>query len=232
MKRILFLTFFSIQIFVGLSQDQKSIESLQKNMFLKEKLFGFSFNNSWTGFYDLKDSTFLKPGLGLHAEFNYFFNKNIGVGIQAGIQMRGTGIITPDYDKSVGNPDSTGRLRHNIRTLELPITFYYRTNKEIFNNGKMIFGIGIVPMFHQQVTRKWYSVDDGFHIPVSYKENFDVIDVPIRLSAGLDVNVAGGNLLRSSVIMDVGLKNNYKNPLDGLRTSKHFLLGIQLSFLF
>jgi len=232
MIRIFFLFCFTLHILVGVSQDNNSNVSSKKSMFLKEKLYGFSFNNSWTSFHDLKDSTFLKPGLGLHADFNYFFNENWGLGIQAGIQMRGTGIITPDYDKSIGNPDSTGRLRHTVRAFELPVVFYYRSSSEIVKNGRMIFGLGIVPMYHQSVNRKWFSVDDGFHIPVSYKENFDAIDVPIRFSSGLDVDVAGGNLFRCSIIMDVGLKNNFKNPLDRSKTSKHFLLGIQLSFLF
>lgn len=237
MKRIFFLFLLSFQIFVGFSQDIKTKDTLlndglHKNMFLKQKLYGFSFNNSWTKFYDFKDSAFLKPGLGLHAEFNYFFNENMGISIQAGVQMRGTGIYTPDVDKSVGNPDSTGRLRHSLRTLEIPIVFYYRSSKEIIKNGRMIFGVGLVPLYHQKVVRKWFSVDDGFHIETSYKERFDAFDVPIRFSSGLDVNVAGGNLFRSSIIMDVGLKNNFKNPLDGKQSSKHFLLGLQLTFLF
>lgn len=232
MIRIILFLFFMLLLSVGFSQDDNSNINAKKSMFAKEKLLGFSFNNSWTGFHDLKDSTFLKPGLGLHADFNYFFNENWGLAIQAGIQMRGTGIITPDYDKSIGNPDSTGRLRHTIRAFELPVVIYYRSSSEIVKNGRMIYGLGIVPMYHQTVNRKWFSVDDGFHIPVSYKEHFDAIDVPIRLSAGLDVDVAGGNLFRCSAIMDVGLKNNFKNPSDGSKTSKHFLLGIQLSFLF
>lgn len=237
MKRILLLFLFFGQIFVGFSQELQPKDSLLnngllKNMFSKEKLYGFSFSNSWTKFYDFKDSSFLKPGLGLHAEFNYFFNENMGISIQAGVQMRGTGIITPDSDKSIGNPDSTGRLRHSLRSLEIPIVFHYRSTKEIIKNGRMIFGVGLVPIYHQRVLRKWFSVDDGFHTPTSYKENFDIIDVPIRFTSGLDVDVAGGNLFRTSLIMDVGLKNNFKDPLDGRKSSKHFLLGIQLTFLF
>ena len=236
MKGILFLFLFFVQIFSGFSQDLTPKDGIpndgfQKNMFSKEKLFGFSFNNSWTTFYNFKDPSFLKPGLGLYAEFNYFFNENMGISVQAGVQMRGTGIYTPDVGKSVGNPDSTGRLRHSLRTFEIPIVFYYRSSKEIIKNGRMIFGVGLVPLYHQKVVRKWFSVDDGFHIETSYKESFDKIDVPIRLSCGLDVNVAGGNLFRTSIIMDVGLKNNFKDPVDGTKSSKHFLLGIQLTFL-
>jgi len=46
------------------------------------------------------------------------------------------------------------------------------------------------------------------------------------------VNVAGGNLFRAALILDYGLKNNYKNPITGERSSKHFLLGVQMTFLF
>jgi hypothetical protein len=232
MKKHTLLVAILFQVLICFSQENKSRTNLEKNMFLKEELLGFSFNNSWVGFYDLKDSTFLKPGLGLHADYNYFFNENWGMAIQAGIQMRGTGIITPDYDNSVGNPDSTGRLRHNIKSWEVPVVFYYRANKEIIKNSRMIFGLGIIPMYHRKVLRKWYSVDDGFHTPISYKENFHAIDFPIRLSAGLDVNAPGGNLFRGSLIMDLGIKNNFKNPITGSRSSRHFLLGIQLTFLF
>jgi hypothetical protein len=231
MNRILFFCLFSLQTFIGFSQVQKANAHEEQNMFFKKNLYGFSFNNSWTGFYDIKDTTFIKPGLGLQAEYNYFFTNNYGVSVQAGIQMRGTGIITPDYDKTVGNPDSTGRMRHNIRTFEMPVVFYYRPNREIIKNGRMIFGLGFIPMYHAKVMRKWYSVDDGFHIETSYKQDFATFDIPIRLSSGLDINVAGNNLFRSVIIMDIGLKNNYKDPLDGKKSQKHFLLGIQLTFL-
>jgi hypothetical protein len=231
MKQLIF-TLFIIVCQFSLGQVTQSKIELNKNMFLKQKLYGFSFNNSWVGFHDWKDSTFLKPALGLHADYNYFFTEKMGISIQAGLQMRGVGIITPDYDNSVGNQDSTGRQRHNVRSLEVPIQFYYRPTKEIVKNSRLVLGIGLVPMYHQKVVRKWYSVDDGFHTPISYKSNYHMIDVPLRLSSGLDVNVAGGNLFRGALIMDIGLKNNYKNPITGVKSSKHFLLGVQMSFLF
>jgi hypothetical protein len=231
MKQLIFISFIIVCQFTFGQVNQTKIE-LNKNMFLKQKLFGFSFNNSWVGFHDWKDSTFLKPVLGLHADYNYFFTEKMGISIQAGLQMRGVGIITPDFDNSVGNQDSTGRQRHNVRSLEVPIQFYYRPTKEIVKNSRLVLGIGLVPMYHQKVVRKWYSVDDGFHTPLSYKSNYHMIDVPLRLSSGLDINAAGGNLFRGALIMDIGLKNNYKDPITGVKSSKHFLLGIQLSFLF
>jgi hypothetical protein len=232
MIRIIFLFCFSFHIIVGVSQENNASVNLNKSMFLKQKLYGFSFNNSWTSFYNLKDDKFIKPGLGLHANYNYFFDENWGLAVQAGIQMRGTGIVTPDYENSIGDPDSTGRFRQSVRTFEIPIVYHYRSSKEVIKNGRMIFGLGIVPMLHQRVLRKWFSVDDGFHTPVSFKDNFDAIDVPIRFSSGLDVDAAGGNLFRCDVIMDVGLKNNFRNPLDRSKSSKHFLLGVQITFLF
>jgi hypothetical protein len=231
MKQLIFISFIIVCQYTFGQVTQSKIE-LNNNMFLKQKLYGFSFNNSWVGFHDWKDSTFLKPVLGLHADYNYFFNEKMGISIQAGLQMRGVGIITPDYDNSVGNQDSTGRQRHNVRSLEVPIQFYYRPTKEIVKNSRLVLGIGLVPMYHQKVVRKWYSVDDGFHTPISYKSNYHMIDFPLRLSSGLDVNVAGGNLFRGALIMDIGLKNNYKNPVTGVKSSKHFLLGVQMSFLF
>ncbi len=231
MKQLFFITFIITYKFT-LGQVTHSKIELNKNMFLQQNLFGFSFNNSWVGFHDWKDSTFLKPVLGLHADYNYFFSEKFGLSIQAGVQMRGVGIITPDYDNSIGNQDSTGRQRHNVRSLEVPIQFYYRPSKEILKNSRLIFGVGVVPMYHQKVVRKWYSVDDGFHSTISYKNNYQTFDVPLRLSSGLDVNVAGGNLFRAVLILDYGLYNNFKNPISGERSSKHFLLGVQMTFLF
>jgi len=66
----------------------------------------------------------------------------------------------------------------------------------------------------------------------AYKSNYQTFDVPLRLSSGLDVNVAGGNLFRAALILDYGLFNNYKNPISEERSSKHFLLGVQMTFLF
>ncbi len=231
MKQLFFITFLIACKFTFGQLTPTKIE-LNKNMFLQQKLYGFSFNNSWVGFHDWKDSAFLKPVLGLHADYNYFFTEKLGLSIQAGLQMRGVGIITPDFDNSVGNQDSTGRQRHNVRSLEVPIQFYYRPTKEIIKNARLVFGFGLVPMYHQKVVRKWYSVDDGFHAPISYKSNYHMFDVPLRLSSGLDVNVAGGNLFRAALILDYGFINNYKNPLTADKSSKHFLLGVQMTFLF
>jgi hypothetical protein len=206
---------------------------ITKNTFEKKHLIGFSVNNSWANFRDLKDSTFFRPSLGIHASYDFFFTENLGLNFNFGVQQRGMGIYTRDFDNSIGNPDSTGRLRYRVTTLEAPITFMFRPKKEIFKNTRISAAIGVNLLHHYKAIRVWKSIDDGFHTPIDIKGNFSKFSVPLRASLGLDFNAPGGNLFRSSLIVDYGLKNTYKSlGSTSYQSHKHILVGLQLTFMF
>ncbi len=198
-----------------------------KSMFDKTAVLGFSFNNSWVTYRDALDSSFLKPALGIHFSNQVNLSKNFALFSSLGLQMRGTGVYTTDSDNSVGNPDSTGRLRYNIRAIELPVMLQYRMNREIFLYSRLTISLGIVPMYHYTIFRKWYSVDDGFHDKSSLRESYRQFDLPIRASLGFDVDAPGGNLFKINAIVDYGII-----PIRNDAKIKQFLAGINMSFLF
>lgn len=200
-------------------------------LFEKKLVYGFAVNNSWSNYRDLKDSSFYRPSLGIHLKTDFFFTESIGITLGFGVQQRGMGIYTPDLDKSIGNPDSTGRLRYKCTTLDLPIQLVYRHKEEVFKNGRLIAGFGITPSYMYKAQRIWKSVDDGFHEPRVITGNYSKIDVPLRASLGLDINT-GSTLFRVQLVGELGFKKIYTNSITGAKSSQNTLIGIDLSFLF
>lgn len=228
--------FFSLTLFVALfaySQQPEKTNYFDKyQKFNKNFLIGFSVNNSWANFRDLRDSSFYRPSLGIHLSSEFYIYKGLGISADFGLQQRGMGIYTPDLDQSIGDPDSTGRLRYKVSTIEMPLLIVYRHNKDVFRNTRLSLGFGIVPMYIFKAERIWKSIDDGFHRPVSLKEKYNTFDFPLRFSLGCDFDVAGGNIFKTNFIFDYGLKGIYLNPSNNVRSNKNILLGIKLTFLF
>lgn len=204
----------------------------QSNVFQRKFLMGFSVNNSWANYRDLTDSSFYRPSLGIHLRAEYNITEYLGICLAGGIQQRGMGVYTEDLDNSIGNPDSTGRLRYRSTTIDFPLELSFRPTKELFNNTRLHIGIGVTPSIMFKAQRIWKSIDDGFHEPRVITSNFSKIDFPLRASLGLDVNVAGGVLFRAQGVFEYGLNPIYTHPITGAKSNKNILIGIDLSFLF
>jgi len=232
MKQLLFSLTFFVSLLAHSQQVEKTSYFDKHQKFNNKFLYGFSVNNSWSNFRDLKDSSFYRPSLGIHISTEYYFYKGLGISADFGLQQRGMGIFTPDLDQSIGNPDSTGRLRYKVSTIEMPLLLIYRHNQEVYNKIRLSAGIGIVPMYIFKAERIWKSIDDGFHEPRSLKENYNTFDFPLRFSLGCDIDAPGGNILKTNFIFDYGFKGIYLNPANNVRSNKNILLGIKLTFLF
>jgi hypothetical protein len=207
-------------------------ENATKGMFAKKASFGFAVNNSWAKYRDAKDSAFYRPSLGIHAKADYFFREDIGITFGFGVQQRGMGIYTKDINRSNGDPDSTGRIRYKCTTVDFPIQFLYKPKKEIFSNGKMVFGLGIIPSYMFSAKRIFKSVDDGFHEPNVITKDFKKLDVPFRASVGLDIQTAGNTLFRVQLVGELGFAKIYSNPITKAKSYQNTLFGIDLTFMF
>jgi hypothetical protein len=216
----------------AVAQKDSSNQFLINSVFEKKWFWGFGVNNSWANYRDLKDSSFYRPSLGIHLKTEYFLTKSIGLTIGVGVQQRGMGIFTPDLDQSIGNPDSTGRLRYKSTTIDVPIQFLFRPEREVFKNGRIVAGLGITASYMYKALRIWKSVDDGFHEDTDITESFKTLDFPFRATIGTDVSVPGGSLFRAQLVGELGINKIYKVAGSNDRVGQNTLFGIDLSFLF
>ena len=230
-------TLLIVFVLIGLnsfSQFQKPTEVSTRTPYFERKVVvGFAVNNSWSCYSDLlKDSAFFRPSLGFHIKTNYFFKPYIGISLGAGLQQRGMGIYTPDLDNSIGNPDSTGRLRYRTTTIDLPVQLILRSPKDIFPGTRLSMGLGVNFSYIYKAQRIWKSVDDGFHQPSNITANYDKLDIPIRINVGFDIDAGPGCLFRLHLVGEMGNKFIYTNPTTQIKSNKNILFGIDLSFLF
>lgn len=235
MQKIIYSLLIVI-VSISTSKSFAQIDSVKRyvvsSAFNKTLLIGFGVNNSWSNYRDLQDSSFYRPSLGMHSKADYFFHKSFGLTFGVGIQQRGMGIYTPDYDQSIGNPDSTGRLRYKCTTVDFPVQLLFRPQREIFKNGRFIGGIGITASYMYKAQRIWKSVDDGFHEPVELTASFKKLDLPVRATLGTDIAVPGGSLFRAQLVGELGFEKLYQESTTGNAVGQNTLFGIDLTFLF
>jgi len=202
-------------------------------IFERHFLWGVAFNSSWSSYKDLvKDSAFYRPSLGGGLRAEYYLKPYLGIMVGAGIQQRGTGIYTADLDKSIGNPDSTGRMRYRMTTFDFPIQLLYRYPKNILPNTRLSISLGANFNVIHNYLRVWKSVDDGFHQITDFSKNNVKYDLPIRANIGLDAEVGYGSLFKLQLFVEVSNKKLYSNPNTGIKSNQQILLGIDFSVLF
>lgn len=206
---------------------------VKTRIFERKFLWGVAFNSSWSSFHDiLRDSAFYRPSLGGGLRAEYYLKPYFGIMFGSGIQQRGTGIYTPDIDKSIGNPDSTGRMRYRMTTFDFPLQLIYRYPKNILPNTRLSIGIGANFNIIHNYLRVWKSVDDGFHQVTDFSKNNLKYDVPVRSTIGLDAEVGHGSLFKLQFYGEIGNRRLYINPVTGVKSNKQVLIGVDLSVLF
>ena len=202
------------------------------HIFNRKVLLGFTFNSSWSNYTDCKDSSFYRPSLGGGFRAEYYFKPYLGISIGTNIQQRGMGVYTKDLDNSIGNPDSTGRLRYRMTTFDFPVQLIYRHPKEILPNTRLTISAGVDFCKIYNVQRIWKSVEDGINKNADITKTFSSFDMPIRAGFGLDCAVGHGSLFRAQFYGEISNKKLYTNPITGLHSNQQILLGIDLSVLF
>jgi hypothetical protein len=230
MKYIYSLILIIFNIFLAFTQESKKVNFFDKKDKFEEKLLiGIAFNNSWTTFTDIENiEVFTKPSLGFHVKSDYWFMKNLAISAGIGIQQRGAGVLVNDTEDD--GKDMTYRTRLRTTNLSFPIQVFYRPNFYIFDQTKINIGAGIVPSYIFHALDITHSVEDGFHTEINNEDDYKRLDIPFRLSAGLDFNAGGSCLLRLEFNYDISTTGIYK--FNDTYSGKNKLIGVEINCLF
>jgi Outer membrane protein beta-barrel domain len=230
--------FIVVMLIVGiatLSYAQSTVDttSLRKGRWDKKFFFGATFNTSWakiTG-SNLPVEYFWRPTTGASLRAEYFFHKYIGVSIGLQYQQRGSGIVTPDFVKTLGDPDSTYRARIKMVTVEVPICLVVRSG-EIIKGVRLHASGGISPVhnFESKFTR--FSVEDGFHVKEVQNERYYKNDFAFIASAGFDINAANATIFQIHFYGSWGTKNVFNPTAFPGADGRNNVLGFRLGWMF
>jgi hypothetical protein len=215
------------------AQTQFQPDSVNKKSLWDKKFYwGVTFNNSWATIKgtNLPNKYFWKPSVGASLKTEYFFHKNIGVMVAAQYQQKGSGIITEDKVKTLGDPDSTYRARIKLHAFEVPISIVWRSG-EIIRNTRFQGSLGIAPMVNFKSKFVQYSIEDGFHVLELQNNRYYKNDLAITASAGININAGNSCLLQVHLFGTWGTKNvytSYYNNAEG----KTKIFGLKLGWMF
>lgn len=236
MKKNIILLFLISFWFSGIAQyNSLNVKHISKgvNRFDKNFVFGAVFTNAWSTINGIDSiDVFSKPSLGLYIKAEYFIKPWIGFSLAAGHQQRGTGIISPDYVKELGNPDSTYRFRLRTNNINVPVMIVLRTPKDVCKNMRISFGFGISPSYVYNAKSIYHSLEDGFHDKQVITGHFNKMDFPLRANLGFDFNAAEAVMFRTNFFFDYGIKPVYAPQINGNFQGKNVMFGIDMDFLF
>jgi Outer membrane protein beta-barrel domain len=209
------------------AQESKKIEPTP---FEKKLLLGFSYHNYWTTVDgdNLPPSYFYKPSLGFSLKAEYYLRSFVGVSVGAGFQQRGAGILSPDFDKSQGNADSTYRKRLRFNSIEFPISLLLRTPKDVVKGLRFKASAGIIPLINIQSNEVFLSIEDGNHTRTDVSNDYWKNDLAYQLTIGPEINTGSG-ILQIDFVYSHGTKNIYST---GSATGYNQSVGFRLSWLF
>ena len=235
MKNLFIILLFAFGL-SGYSQiDTSKIKKFEfgTNRFEKKFLIGGTFNSGWSRYLNFDGAeVFTKPSLGIYVKMEYYFNDWIGLSLGIGHQQMGTGIISADVEKALGNPDSTYRLRIRTNNLAFPLVIQLRTPNDVFKGGRLSLGLGIAPSYNYNAKTIFHSLEDGFHDKQNITDNFTNLDIPLRGTLGLDINASNACLFRLNFLVQYGFNKLYTNPTTNLTSGQNLLFGFDLDFLF
>jgi hypothetical protein len=218
---------------VKVASAQLDTTTVEKDLFHKRFFWGASFNNAVTIFKgdQLPNKYFWKPALGVTLKAEYYFHKNIGVGIGFTYQQKGAGIITPDFDKSLGNPDSTHRARIKTNALEIPVVLIFRSG-QIVRGLQLHAEVGVAPMKNALSKYVFYSVEDGFHDIENQSDRYYKMDMTMLAMFGVDINAGNASVFQVHFFGNWGTKNVYNTNVFPGADGKNVLYGIRLGWMF
>lgn len=229
-------------------RDEILQEGAVSDPYAKKFRWGVSFQQYWSTIKgpQVQDSYFVKPSIGGSIRAEYFFTQWLGVGLSAGFQQRGAGIInqdvtggayahpwvfvdTPEGYRS-GDPDSTHLERLRFSTLEFPLTILLRTPKDFLGMRFTLAG-GPTLIHVMSVNQTYQSIVDGFHPFNWVTNNYIRNDLGYQISLGPTIDSGGGgkSLFQVHFVYTRGMKNIYAlNQGNGRQVT----YGVRLAWLF
>jgi hypothetical protein len=215
--------------------DSISNKKVSQNKFEKKVLGGIHYTLGWSSIQNLDNfEVFTKPSVGIGININYYPVKWIGLNLGVSHQMRGTGIISPDVYKALGDADSTHLCRWRTNSLNIPIQIIVRSPFSLFKNStKVTLMAGVTPSIITSANRFFLSTGDGFHLVTSMKNDFiSGFDFLYHLGMSVDMNIANSTIFRIKPFYEMGLKQIYTNPITNTLSGKNRLFGVEFHFLF
>jgi Outer membrane protein beta-barrel domain len=210
---------------------EKEPDELIIEPFVKKFRWGVTSNFYFTTITgdNLPATYFSKPSLGFNIRAEYFFKQYIGLGVGAGFQQRGTGIINPDNVKGLGNTDSTNLERLRFNTIEVPISLLLRTPKDIVKGVRLSGTFGLVPLINFESNDVFSSPTDGNHMVTPVSDQYQKSDLLYQFSLGPDINAGNLGIFRVHFVYSKGTSNVYSNDI---KKGYNQSLGFQVSWLF
>lgn len=211
--------------------NEKEPDDLIPQPFAKKFHWGISANTYFTTFVgdNLARTYFSKPSLGFNVRAEYFFNSFVGVGVGAGFQQRGTGIINQDHVGTLGNLDSTYLERMRFNTIEVPVSVILRTSKDVIKGIRLSGTVSLLPLINFESNDVFSSPPDGVHVVTPQNDQYQKSDLMYQFSFGPDINAGNTGIFRVHFVYSHGTNNVYTtNQYQGYNQG----IGIQLSWLF
>ncbi len=251
MKRLAFLTILVCLLATGVFAQKKELTPGEKilaegnlvNPFDKKLRFGISWNQYWGTIKgdDLPEKYFSKPCMGFNLRAEYYPLSFIGIGVGAGIQMRGAGIY--NEDKTGGGPfthpwepnytpddvDSTYRERLRFNTFEIPVTILLRTPNDIIKGVRLTGAAGVVFISNYYAVDFFHYPEDGFHTTTVVTDDYIKNDMGYQFSAGVDIDASESCVLQVHLVYTKGTNNVYKNDQGDGRMET---FGFRVAWLF
>jgi hypothetical protein len=170
---------------------------------------------------------FSKPSLGGSIVFAYNPVRFLGFQSGFGIMQRGSGILTDDTEKGLGNADSTYRRRIRITTLQIPLNLCWRVNT-FHPNMKLSGAIGYIWVYNMRTLDIFHSVEDGFHLELDVKDQYKKSWSEWNLSIGFDFDANKACVFRVHYYVNSSFSSIY-DPGTGF-TAKSFIQGARFQW--
>jgi len=232
-KNVLTAMMLTLITLSGVAQEKDSVKN--KSVFDRKMVYwGLSYTQGWTTFRGDRpfEPYFTKPSVGANVLVEFFPVNFVGIRFSPGYMQRGTGVILPDVDKSLGDPDSTYRTRIRFNTIEFPVTLVLRTPKDIIKGVRLAAGAGIVPYTNFETNRFYDSAEDGFHPIEDQTKMYLKTDMALQAFFGAHINVANYSQLHVELYSSKGTKNVYNDSSFGDANATQRTWGIRFSWVY
>ena len=231
MKNIL-ITFCALMIVAsGVAQRIPEKEKKKPGGFEKKFIWGFSLNQYWSTIQGnpLPRDYFAKPSSGILVSAEYYPLTFLGLGIGAGYQQRGAGIL--HHNIPAVNPDTTYRERLRFNTVEFPVSVTLRTPKNIVRGLRWSGSMAVVPMINLQSRDVLNVQEPSIHdtdvvqdVSALYFKN----DTAYQFTFGPEID-CGTGIFKIHFAYSKGSANVYKS---GQGNGHNQTMGFRLSAMF
>ena len=214
---------------------QVPLEKKERNGFEKKFLWGVAYQQCWSTIRgnSLPVDYFSKPSLGFSVSAEYHPLSFIGIGVGAGYQQRGAGVLHHNtLPSTVLRPDSTHLERLRFNTLEFPVSIFLRTPKDIIKGVRIGGSISAVPMVNLHSRDVFVDVEPSVRdtdVVKDVSSSYFKRDIAYQFSFGPEIETGNSGIIKLHFLYSVGTTNVYRS---GQGTGHNQTIGLRLAILF